>query len=486
MKITVTRFTIELISPLHIGSGNNNPDTDAAVVRDAFGDYRIPGSSIAGALRAFCGNKLYSVWGTAGKENKSSAIEVSDGFLIDWDGKTTLSKRISGGDKVEFPTFVEIQDHVRIDHECGTAEDGGKFDAEIVPEGTRFRCEMTLIERNDDPLVIEAFQVALNALAHGEIALGGDLASGLGQVRILNNSATQTTFDLSNSSGLSGARNRPAAIDQPSSVNAKPLNLDKLQVSAPENIKDCLCGKVTINFRADGPLLVGGSQKPSSDADADRNHGADLVFSEARVADYQAKKLIAKPWVPGSSLRGAIRHRVWHILEAIAPSQANERINNLFGFVDGNKQSASKIRVHGQFLEQIPRTQVQHVAIDRLTGGSLKGALYSEAPIWRDDLEIKVGLVLDQVTLADAAVLAHAIIDMGNGELQIGGGARRGNGQLLFAQAKAGQPNFLGKSIEFQINLNNVKYSNSSPKDSLEKLIDMLESANATLAGATT
>ena len=94
MKLTVVRFTLELISPLHIGSGSNSADTDAAVVRDAFGDYRIPGSSLAGALRAHCGDTHSAAWGTAGKNsNRASSIEVADGYLIDWDGTTTLAAR---------------------------------------------------------------------------------------------------------------------------------------------------------------------------------------------------------------------------------------------------------------------------------------------------------------------------------------------------------------------------------------------------------
>ena len=78
MKLTIARFTLELMSPMHIGSGLTHPTTDAPVVRDAFGDYRIPGSSLAGALRAAtCGAAQDAAWGAAGAENLASMIEVS-------------------------------------------------------------------------------------------------------------------------------------------------------------------------------------------------------------------------------------------------------------------------------------------------------------------------------------------------------------------------------------------------------------------------
>ncbi len=482
MKLTIARCTLELLAPLHIGSGLIDPETDAPVVRDAFGDYRIPGSSIAGALRAASHPEHTASWGCAGAENRASAIELSDGFLVDFSGVTTLSKRLAG-EPVLFPTFSEIQDHVRIDHESGAALEGGKFDAEIVPQGTRFRCEIACIERASGANR-ESFDTAIAALASGVISFGGDVASGLGVVRILDGSLTVAEFDLSTAPGLTAARNRPSSIDKPAKDDAKPWTAPGSATRASHSSRECVSGSATLRFRADGPILVGGSQKPSNKSDADRNRGADLVFGESRVADYSRRALIAKPWIPGSSLRGAIRHRAWHIFEALSARDPEARIRALFGGVDGNDAQASRVRIGGQFLEQHERTIVQHVAIDRLTGGSLRGALYSEAPIWRDDLEIAVRIDLDRVALEDAAVLMHALIDMGTGSLPIGGGTRRGNGRLTFAPA-TNDGGFKGKAIVFSLDWNGTRLTERSPESELNHLGDALEAANQSLAGAT-
>jgi CRISPR/Cas system CMR subunit Cmr4 (Cas7 group RAMP superfamily) len=483
MKLIVARFTLELLSPMHIGSGLSHPTTDAPVVRDAFGDYRIPGSSLAGALRA---STVEAAWGSAGKENLASLIEVSDGFLVDFDGLTAIRKRLENK-PVMFQALPELQDHVRINHHSGAAEDGGKFDAEIIPKGTRFRCELVLSERRGMPEaslapVHEAFWHALRLLQTGDLALGGDVSSGLGLVRIVDKSLTLGEHDLSTIDGLTRARNRSWNIDESAGSTDAIQRLAKAPQSAPVPAAG-IWGKVILRFRADGPLLVGGSQRPSAKAGADKNHGADLVFGEAVVADYAARALVAKPWVPGSSLRGAIRHRTWNVFEALGWADAEDRIGQLFGSIEGNKGRSSKIRIHGCFLNDEPRTAIQHVAIDRLTGGSLKGALFSEAPIWKDGLLIEISVSIHGLSDQEAVAIAHALIDMSHGELPIGGGTRRGNGRLLLDDA-SGEKSWNGKAVVFDLCRDGVPVTNGSSVAEIDTFIDQLERANTALAGA--
>ena len=488
MRLTVARFTLELLSPMHIGSGLRSAATDAPVVRDAFGDFRIPGSSLAGALRAASG-ACASAWGSAGAQvNSASMIEVSDGFLVDFDGTVALGKRLAGK-PVGYRVLAEVQDHVRIGHDSGTAEDGGKFDAELIPQGTRFRCEISLVERagasrESCESARTAFGRALSLLKSGEIALGGDVSSGLGIVRIVEQTLTVGDFDMSTRAGLEGARNRSADIGDSAGNGDTSAFLSEVgqQRVGGGRAGDLIDGSVTIAFVTDGPLLVGGSQRPSTKSEADKNHGADLVFGESLIADYAKRCLVARPWVPGSSLRGALRHRTWHVLEALGRTDAAAIIDDLFGCVDGETGRASKVRIHGCFLNDEPRTAVQHVAIDRLTGGSLKGALFAEAPIWRDDLRLEVRLTLHGVSDAHAAVLAHALIDMGTGHLPIGGGTRRGNGRLKFADDPKG---FRAKAVSFALMRGATAIHHGSPSQDIDAFIDALEQANGQLAGAT-
>lgn len=483
MKLTIVRFTLELLAPLHIGSGLTHPTTDSPVIRDPFGDYRIPGSSLAGALRA---HTEESAWGEAGPRSCASLIDISDGFLVDFDGKITLGKRLAH-EEILYKALPELQEHVRIDHNTGAAIEGGKFDAEIIPQGTRFRCELVLVERSGTPAeLVEAarwsFWSALRTLQSGELALGGDISSGLGLVHIVRDSLTLGIHDLTTLAGVTAARNRSWNIDEPAGVEDAASALAKMDAhssSHPEGIS----GRISLRFRTDGPLLVGGSQRPSSKSILDKNHGADLVFGESVLADYATRALVGRPWVPGSSIRGAIRHRTWHIFEALglSPTAAQSQIDDLFGTINSGGARASNVRFHGYFLNDETRTAVQHVAIDRLTGGSLLGALFSEAPIWRDGLKLQITITLHGLGEAQAAVFAHALIDMAQGELSIGGGTRRGNGRLLLDDAQ-GPKSWHGKAVDFTIHHGSRTITNASDPSIINAFITQLDSANLLLA----
>ena len=490
MKLTVARFTLELLSPMHIGSGLASAATDAPVVRDAFGDFRIPGSSLAGALRAECSD-CANAWGRAGSDgNTASMIEVSDGFLVDLDGELAFTKRLCGKPLV-YRARAQIQDHVRIDHESGAAETGGKFDVEIIPQGTRFRCELVLAERAGTSgetisAARAAFAQALQLLHEGAIALGADVCSGLGLVKIVDGTLSLGAFDLGTRSGLEGARVRPADINESVGTADAAAHLIGSHAGTATNVRSsqgALSGTIKIRFATDGPLLVGGNQRPTAKSSSDKSKGADLVFGESLVADYKVKELVPRPWIPGSSLRGALRHRTQHVLEALNTPDSDAILGELFGSIDGDVGTASKVRIHGCMLADESRTVVQHVAIDRLTGGSLRGALYSEAPIWKDDLVIEVRLSLHGISDAQAAALAHAVIDMGTGHLPIGGGTRRGNGRLKFADDKDG---YLGKAVRFTLARGTEHITERSSSQQIDAFIDAFERANAQLVGVTT
>lgn len=480
MRLHVVRMTLELASPLHIGSGADDPLLDAPVVRDAFGDYRLPGSSIAGAARAFAERLgLDGVFGGGGEEARASAIEFSDGFVLDWDGVPVIEKRLRG----ETPALghlLEVQEHVRIDHATGAAVEGGKFDTEIVPQGMRFRVEIAFQDRGSGGA--EALGAIATALADGSIPLGGDSAAGLGLVKLVEGSASYDSFDLSTIPGIEAAAGLPASISAPCGQAGMPAGSHAGTMARQEA---SLGGWVRLRLVADGPILVGGSQRPSlGGKDGSDAALCDLVFGETLVADWTAGRFVARPWIPGSALRGAIRHRVWHVAEAIGLGNPAGIIDELFGTVDGARAIASKIRVFGDVLPACERTVVQHVAIDRLTGGSLQGALYSEAPIWRDDLLVDMEIRFEGLTTEQAVLLGHALLDLAEGDLPVGGGVNRGNGSLRIAESVDPSQGYSGRSVTFEVDFGGRRVRHTSPRSDLETLLGELEAVNAAMAGA--
>lgn len=484
MKVHVIRMTIELRSSLHIGSGSSDPLLDAPVVRDAFGDYRLPGSALAGAARAFARQRgLDGLFGRGDTEAHASAIEVSDGLLIDWDGEVVLEKRLKG-EQPMIGNTLEVQEHVRIEHTSGAADEGGKFDSEVVPQGLRFRVELgfreSLAEAGQTDMA-GGFAAIARAFAEGEMLLGGDVTSGLGLVALVPGTASHEVFDFATVAGVEAARRSPSAI---SAALGRPGLPDGARLPPPKPMGDALEGWLRLRLRVDGPILVGGSQrpKPTTDDGGDAS-GADLVCGETLVADYSAGRFRSQPWVPGSSLKGVIRHRVWHVAEALGHADPKALIAELFGSVDGPKARSSKITVAGHVLDEAPRTVVQHVAIDRLTGGSLRGALYSEAPIWQDGLEIETQLSFASLSPLEAAVTAQAVLDLATGELPVGGGVNRGNGTLRIAAEAQADRGIAGHAAAFQIEWGNQLLRHDSPTAELEGLLNILDAELARAGG---
>lgn len=482
MKRGTVRLTLELLAPLRVGSGANDPLLDAPVVRDAFGDYRIPGSSVAGAVRAFAERAgIGAFFGDGGRKSDASAVEFSDGFLVDWDGTTVLAKRLAG-EEPAMARVLEVQDRVQIDHVSGTAATGGKFDAEIVPGGLRFRFEIACVDRGGAGAPVDVVAVLGTILAGfeaGDIRLGAEVTNGLGVVKPVAGSVSHAVHDLATPAGLVAARGMSPSIDEPL-PNAGGLQGVAADLSTDSS--DTVRGTVHLRFRVDGPILVGGSQRPRPRGEGSAETDADLLFGHALVADFSRRRFVSRPWIPGSSVKGVLRHRVRHVLEALGRDDAERCVDEWFGSVSEHGASASRVVVHGHVLDDEKPTVVQHVAIDRLTGGSLQGALYAEAPIWREGLAVNVTLELDGLPIVGAAALAHALLDMGTGSLPIGGGVNRGNGRLLFAVEADPANGLHGHAVRFDIVHGGRRYTHADAPEHLQDLERTLDAANALLA----
>jgi len=376
------------------------------------------------------------------------------------------------------PRIMELQDNVRIDHASGTAADGGKYDAEIAPQGLRFRIEIACVHREGDAGNVDgdrALGFVLAAFETGRVRLGGDVTCGLGVVRPVAGSISHECHDLGTTAGLVAARVMPGRIDDSLSINS---GLSASQLPARRQVSGMVSGEVRLRLRADGPILVGGSQRPRPPGQD--SSSADLLFGHTLVADYARREFVSRPWIPGSSLKGVLRHRVMHVLEAIGRSDREAVVDSWFGAVGDLGASISRITIYGQLLADEKPTVVQHVAIDRLTGGSLPGALFAEAPIWRDGLEVTLTIEVNQLPFAGAAALAHAVIDLGTGDLPVGGGVNRGNGRLSFAKESDPTNSLQGHGICFDVHVGEQRYLHTDTPDRLLELLTTFDTAAGT------
>jgi hypothetical protein len=176
-------------------------------------------------------------------------------------------------------------------------------------------------------------------------------------------------------------------------------------------------------LNSNGPLLVGGSSSWQDDAD--------MTCGVISVPDYEKREFSSRFILPGSSVKGAIRSRVWQICSHLG-HDADTVIREMFGTEqEGGRRG--KVRIQDILLPINCKTRkVQHVAIDRFTGGALDAALFNEAPIWMEHpLTFTFSCEVSGLSMLEAGLFVHAILDLAEGRLPIGGGVNRGNGRLL-------------------------------------------------------
>lgn len=422
----IARFILQTKTPLHCGGGSD-PSLDQPVNRDSYGLWRIQGSSVAGILRSYIKDaepKLEDI--LFGHQNRNfssldqsaSLVWCSDASLLDFDDDFAF-KKIASGKDIGFGVGPFVRDHVNIDLEKGTATDGGKYDEEIVPPGVKFAIELKLDGWNEELSAdkSDAFLKLCSAIKQGLITFGGKTVSGYGKV--VCTYAEVKELNLKNKDDLETYLN---LSDSPVFADNEGHSVELLKVDDFTSKDGSLyTGKLVLPLVSNGPILVGGTNSKDSEVD--------MVCLMTPILDDKKKDYIYKYTISGSSLRGVIRHRVFDILKALdKDNESSDELNSIFGSVSGKNGSAGHIKCSDIYLDVDKAQHVQHVAIDRFTGGAIDGALFDEAPVWESGLLLKTEIEFTDLTALQTAVLMHALLDICTGDAPIGGGTNRGNG----------------------------------------------------------
>lgn len=422
----IARFILQTKTPLHCGGGSD-PSLDQPVNRDSYGLWRIQGSSVAGILRSYIKDaepELEDI--LFGHQNRNfssldqsaSLVWCSDASLLDFDDDFAF-KKIASGKDIGFGVGPFVRDHVNIDLEKGTATDGGKYDEEIVPPGVKFAIELKLDGWNEELGAdkSDAFLKLCSAIKQGLITFGGKTVSGYGKV--VCTYAEVKELNLKNKDDLETYLN---LSDSPVFADNEGHSVELLKVDDFTSKDGSLyTGKLVLPLVSNGPILVGGTNSKDSEVD--------MVCLMTPILDDKKKDYIYKYTISGSSLRGVIRHRVFDILKALdKDNESSDELNSIFGSVSGKNGSAGHIKCSDIYLDVDKAQHVQHVAIDRFTGGAIDGALFDEAPVWESGLLLKTEIEFTDLTALQTAVLMHALLDICTGDAPIGGGTNRGNG----------------------------------------------------------
>lgn len=456
---------------VRIGSGVPNTRSELPIQRDQLGRPRLPGTSLAGALRAAAARRLphnaeQLFGGLVDDKAPEGGQEGESGSVGDGDDRKAIEpSRVLVHDAVPDPAHEddrrpgsavasEVRPRVGIDRRRLAAKEQVLFDAETLPAGFPFRVALEC-----DPDDVDHVVGALCALA----APDGGIGAGAGAVTIssIKVEAQATGVVAAVAAALqAGGHNAATHLDDstpaPSAVAA----------SRPGRQPEPKGGWLQLDVAVVLPEPL--ACRMPRDAAQKRSGQADnLPFP---LAEWTPKRGMA--WtvgLPASSLKGVLRQRAERACAFLAgeplpdpwESHGPDPVTRLFGWTPAGRESvgeASRLRVtdlrHPKIVAENdagsagPEAVLEHpaveqrnrVRIDRLSGTTLESAFYNDAVVKEGEtltgtLTLVSGLA-DRVDGSvpvdprDAALLAVALRDIAEGLAGVGGSTRSGYGTL--------------------------------------------------------
>lgn len=459
----LARIVIEAETPLSVKSGEKSVITDAVVIKDVNGLPYIPGSSIAGVIRHAWKEteegeqSEKDIFGyQQGEKGAGSRIIFSEARIINAKGKVmdgmVKPKDIKDDEVLKYYDKLPVRQHVKINHR-GTAdtEKSGKFDEQVVFSCTRFCFEMEMLGCKEEE---GTFKELLKKLYHTSFRLGSGTRNGFGKIKVVS-----IQYDAL-------AKNNERYLNKSSNLEES-KNWYEGTFSDTEENKGWTSWKYELT--PDDFFLFGSG---FGDEDADMT-----PITETKV-DWENNPAKVKEHVyllPATSIKGAIAHRVAYHYNRLTNVFAedfnkeggknaegksmndyvgsnNVAVRLLFGY-EGDAKTR-KIRGNVLFSDLYDDKQegkdkiLNHVAIDRFTGGAIDGALFSEKTVYGKEIkkpftlevfvnEKRVEHLVEELYENNKDVLNNtkmalkaALDDICNGRLPLGGGVNRGNGMF--------------------------------------------------------
>ncbi len=442
MKYThryIARIILEAETALFVGSGETSLTKDALVQKDHHGFPMISGTSLTGVLRhALEENgktkELNSFFGfQEGKEGLGSKLKISSAYLILNDCRIAEGLVLAENNRVLLNHFDNLptRQHVRInDKGVADKEKGGLFDNEVVYKGCRFVFEMEVKgDGNDETLWLALLKQLNNPL----FRLGQGTRNGYGKMKV--GSCKQKVFNLTDETGFD------TYLNFDPSFNAENKCLEDYEF---EGWKDSLI-HYQLKLKPEDFFIFNSGfgdeevdNTPVTETVVEYKNGI-LVFREGQTL------------IPASSIKGAISHRTaFHFnkkMEAFADKENakpeprtgtdNDAVYQLFGTETGTKERPAhrgKAIFNDSYLKNAKNDKIfNHVAIDRFTGGSMDGALFSEK-VTSYDKELEIDIYLEKLENKKAidAIKAFedALCDICKGLLPLGGMTTKGHGMF--------------------------------------------------------
>lgn len=432
----VSRITLEAETPFAIGSGEKDLLTDALVAKDVNGLPFLPGTSLAGVIRSACGIRKndHTPFGYQDSDvGKGSHVIFSDGVMVGKNGKPVDGLRVIDKSDDFYSHFkaLPIRQHVRINSK-GSTDRGGKFDEQVTYKGTRFCFEMELLSTGSDEEA-EFYDNMLNVLRSDTFRVGSGTRSGFGLMKVV--SLQRRDYNLEDGKDLDAYISHSASLD---------TTLDGAKEIASKTITDEKWQRYTLKLKP-ADFFLFGSGMGDDDADMTPVNESYIEWVDGKP-QFKERGIL----IPATSVKGALAHRTaynWNKLtkhfvdgesEKPLTGDDNPAVVAIFGksgqgtdedIKRGNIMLSDVIIPAGK--KENDEKIMNHVAIDRFTGGSMDGALFTEKVTNGRDREITLTVDVLKDSIKDENIrnaFEKSLQDIKNGLLPLGGGVNRGNG----------------------------------------------------------
>lgn len=384
VKRIVYRVKLLFVSPISVSSGYEGM-TDSDVLRDYDGNPFISGSSIAGAFRAY----------VQSKNNRNDIF----GFANDEDGK--MSPIFISDLKFDNKVINDIRDSVALDDNKITKE-GAKFDFEVLQGNSKgyFYIELTIREKDNEELLVSALNEIFNGIHLKEIRLGSNKTRGYGIIDI--DQIKKREFTKNNFLDYKDCYSENAWNNEPKY---------KLDYSTKGH---WMCIEVPLRLKGGISIRKYAVRKGAPDFEHMTDHGS--------------------PVIPGTSIMGALRHRIKEIIKELDEYSSyglypNKMIDEMFGFVSGKDAHISGVIVDEMVIEGAKALEMTRTGISRFENSARNGALYKEKTYLDGVFTLRLSVCRENPNVEwIIGILLLAVKDLQNGFLAVGGQTSIGRG----------------------------------------------------------
>ncbi len=420
------QLKVNAYSPICVAGGEEK-ESDHDIIRNFDHEFFIPGTSLAGAFRAYC--------------EEGKAVGFCSDKEIDWlfgyaQGEDNEESRLLISDAEVRNANLILRDGIALDENKITLNTK-KYDYEALDVGTEFVIEMELrVQHEEIEKAKQMLKEIVSGIHTGQIRIGYKKMRGMGELRVSKVSLCEFQKVLPNDTSPINAEEFQKRIEQ--ACRWQYFSWDKKDEFDVRDVTEEWCKETsikrmilfTIPLELQGGISI---RKYSARRKEKESSIPEVDFEQMNRMRMKGESRKNYAIIPGSTWNGALRHQCKRILQELnVPSGKIEIwLDSVFGYVNEKSKEAFRSRIEikeSEMSEDCIPVPIMRNRINRFDAGTIEGALYTEISYFGGKTELKVTLPNKEEYYWAAGLMILAFKDIANGFLAIGGQTAIGRG----------------------------------------------------------